>query len=99
LKEGEMSVTRPKANATEVYAVTDMSESRIKIFFNRKAAEMFAEECKDRLPGYKIPEVVQIYDKLGEGEDGEDVWDPEDSIEWYANGDGVLKTLNSLMKR
>jgi len=40
-----------------------------------------------------------VYDKLGEGEDGEDEWDSLDEIEWYANGDGGLRTLNGLMSR
>ena len=49
-----MTVTRPIANATTVYYVTDLSGQRIKIFFNLYSAELFAQECRDKLPNYFV---------------------------------------------
>jgi len=60
------------------------------------------EEEKDKRFVYRISigkKHFVIYDKLGEDENGNDIWDDLDDIEWFANGDGALKTLNSLNSR
>ena len=54
------------------------------------------EENKDKRYMYEIvvgKKVFVVYDKIDE----DDEWDDEDNIEWFVNGDGALKTVESVI--
>ena len=65
IKSKSMSEILKKLKSEEVlfasrsiYLVQDMEAGRIVVFTVKRHAEEFAEDCRSRLPGYKIEVIV-----------------------------------------
>ncbi|MDD4931830.1 MAG: hypothetical protein PHG66_06845 [Candidatus Colwellbacteria bacterium] len=77
------------------------TEKLEELFGERETLEWEDEEFKDKRYCYRISigkRRFVLFDMINEESDDEE-WDSDDEIEWYAMGDGGLRTLNGLMNR
>ncbi|MDD4938226.1 MAG: hypothetical protein PHX34_04420 [Candidatus Shapirobacteria bacterium] len=77
------------------------SEKLEELFGERETLVWEDEEFMDKRYCYRISigkRRFVLFDMINEESDDEE-WDSEEEIEWYAMGDGGLRTLNGLMNR
>ncbi|MDD4938224.1 MAG: hypothetical protein PHX34_04410 [Candidatus Shapirobacteria bacterium] len=90
-----------KSNKLYLGATKLTTEKLQELFGERETLEWEDEEFKDKRYCYRISigkRRFVVFDMINEESDDEE-WDAEEEIEWYAMGDGGLRTLNGLMNR